>query len=97
MGRSIVSTSDSVRRGRISEAVEQVCATDGKPRVKARMLREPAAWYQAFAARAARLIPPYGSHACLRRTIWRRRPVASIPNYKWPANGAVGRSTGEGR
>jgi len=37
----------------LSEAVEQVCAIDSEPAVKARRLRELAAWYRAFALRAA--------------------------------------------
>ena len=53
MVRSLAAASESTRRGRISEAVEQVCAADDEPTVKARMLRELAAWYRAFAARAA--------------------------------------------
>ncbi len=52
MARSMVSTSGA-RQGHFSPAVEQVCATDGEPTVKARTLRELAAWYRAFAARAA--------------------------------------------
>lgn len=53
MARSMVSTSNSVRRGHFSPTVEEVRATDGEPRVKARMLRDLAAWYRSFAARSA--------------------------------------------
>jgi hypothetical protein len=53
MARSMVSTSHTVRRGHFSPTVEQVCATDGEPTVKARKLRELAAWYRAFAAGSA--------------------------------------------
>ena len=38
--------------GRISLAVEQMCETEVAPAVKARMLRELAAWYRTFATRA---------------------------------------------
>ena len=38
---------------RVSESVEQVCGAELEPPVKARMLRELAAWYRSFAARAA--------------------------------------------
>jgi hypothetical protein len=38
---------------RVSVAVEQACAIDAEPRVKAQKLRELAAWYRAFAAQAA--------------------------------------------
>jgi hypothetical protein len=47
------SAAATTRPRRISEAVERVCAADAEPAVKARMLRELAAWYRAFAARAA--------------------------------------------
>jgi hypothetical protein len=42
-------SSDTARARRVSVAVE----ADGEPRVKAQKLRELAAWYRAFAARAA--------------------------------------------
>jgi hypothetical protein len=53
MARFVTPTSGSMPPSRISEAVGQVCATDAEPTVKARTLRELAAWYRAFAARAA--------------------------------------------
>jgi hypothetical protein len=53
MVRSTAAPPESTRPRRISEAVEQVCATDAEPTVKARMLRELADWYRALAARAA--------------------------------------------
>ncbi len=52
MARSMVSTSGSWQ-GHFSPTVAQVCAIDAEPSAKARMLRELAAWYRAFAARAA--------------------------------------------
>jgi hypothetical protein len=53
MVRSTATTPESTHRHRVSEAVEQVRATDAEPSVKGRMLRELAAWYRAFAAQAA--------------------------------------------
>jgi len=53
MARFVTPPSGSMRLSRVSEAVGQVCATDAEPTVKARTLRELAAWYRAFAARAA--------------------------------------------
>jgi hypothetical protein len=53
MARFVTPTSGSMPASRISEAVGQVCATDTEPTAKARTLRELAAWYRAFAARAA--------------------------------------------
>ena len=53
MARSVTPTPGSMPSSRISEAVGQVCATDAEPTAKARTLRELAAWYRAFAARAA--------------------------------------------
>jgi hypothetical protein len=53
MARFVTPTSGSMPPCRISEAVGQVCAADAEPPVKARTLRELAAWYRAFAARAA--------------------------------------------
>jgi hypothetical protein len=47
------SMSDSARCRRVSLAVAEVCAIDAEPPVKARMLRELAAWYRSFAARTA--------------------------------------------
>jgi hypothetical protein len=46
-------TSDGARCGRVSVAVARVCAIEAAPPIKAQMLRELAAWYRAFAARAA--------------------------------------------
>ena len=51
MARSSVSDPNSTQPR--SAALEQACAMDAEPAVKARMLRELAAWYRAFAARAA--------------------------------------------
>ena len=53
MARFVTPTSGSMPPSRTSEAVGQVYATDAAPIVKARMLRELAAWYRAFAGRAA--------------------------------------------
>jgi hypothetical protein len=49
MARSMGDSSDTARARRVSVAVE----ADGEPRVKARKLRELAAWYRALAMRAA--------------------------------------------
>ena len=53
MTRSMTSMPDNSLPMRVSVAVEQACAIDAEPRVKARKLRELAAWYRAFAAQAA--------------------------------------------
>jgi hypothetical protein len=53
MARSTVRTSDSTRWRCLSPTVDHVCAIDAKPSVKARRLRELAAWYRAFAVRSA--------------------------------------------
>lgn len=48
------SQTDGRRRlGLVSLAVGDICALNIEPSVKARMLRELAAWYRGFAARAA--------------------------------------------
>jgi len=39
--------------GRVSLAVDDLCAIDVEPSVKARILRELATWYRELAARAA--------------------------------------------
>jgi hypothetical protein len=39
--------------GSVGLAVEQMCADEVAPAVKAQMLRELAAWYRTFATRAA--------------------------------------------
>ena len=49
----MVSMSDSAQCKRVSLGVAQFCAIDAEPPIKARMLRELAAWYRVFAARAA--------------------------------------------
>lgn len=51
MDKSTVARESTSRR--VSESVEQICAADVEPPVKARMLRELAAWYRDFAGRAA--------------------------------------------
>lgn len=43
----------SARPGHVSLAVGEMCAINIEPSVKARMLRELAAWYRALAERAA--------------------------------------------
>jgi hypothetical protein len=43
----------SARLGHVSLAVGEMCAINIEPSVKARMLRELAAWYRALAERAA--------------------------------------------
>jgi hypothetical protein len=49
-----ISRKDGSRRlGRVSLAVADICARSIEPSVKARMLRELAVWYRAFAARTA--------------------------------------------
>ena len=48
MAQSVVSTSDSARLRRLSPTFAQICAIDAEPTVKARRLRELAAWYRAF-------------------------------------------------
>jgi hypothetical protein len=52
MARSMVPTSDA-RRRLFSPSVARFCTIDGQPGAKAKKLRELAAWYRAFAARAA--------------------------------------------
>ena len=49
----MTSIPDSSLQMRVSVAVEQACASDAEPRIKARKLRELAAWYRASAAQAA--------------------------------------------
>jgi hypothetical protein len=53
MAQSVVSSSDSARRKRLSPTLAQVCAIDEEPPVKARRLRELAVWYRAFAERSS--------------------------------------------
>jgi hypothetical protein len=53
MRRTLISICDNSRQTRLSVAVEQACTIDAEPLVKARRLRELAAWYRALAARAA--------------------------------------------
>jgi hypothetical protein len=53
MQKNIIRTDASRRLGLVSLAVGDICALNIEPSVKARMLRELAAWYRAFAARAA--------------------------------------------
>jgi hypothetical protein len=53
MTRSTIPTGNRSGPRRVSVAVEQACAMEADPPVKARMLRELAAWYRAFAARTA--------------------------------------------
>jgi len=53
MTRSVTSISDSALPMGVSIAIEQACAIDAEPRVRARKLRDLAAWYRAFAAQAA--------------------------------------------
>jgi hypothetical protein len=53
MTKSMISISGNCGLRRVSVAVEQACAIDAEPLVKAQMLRELAAWYRAFAARSA--------------------------------------------
>jgi hypothetical protein len=85
MARSMISSSDSVRPRRVSLAVGQACAIDVEPTVKARMLRELAAWYRTLAARAANPV------------IWEWRlitadglgPAASMPNQRLMRASAV--------
>jgi hypothetical protein len=48
-----MTTNGSRRLGRVSLAGADLCAINIEPSVKARMLRELAVWYRAFAARAA--------------------------------------------
>ena len=50
--QNISQTNESSRRGRVSMVVGDLCATDVEAPVKARMLRELAAWYRTLAARA---------------------------------------------
>ena len=52
MAQSVVSTSDSARLRRLSPTFAQICAIDAEPPVKARRLRELAAWYRVFATRS---------------------------------------------
>ena len=52
MNRSMVSTSRSDRPRHVNVGVAQAHPADAEPTVKAQMLRELAAWYRAFAARA---------------------------------------------
>jgi hypothetical protein len=52
MARSTVFNSDGARPRRLSLALTWVCAIDAEPPVKARMLRELATWYRAFATRS---------------------------------------------
>ena len=52
MARFMVSTSESDRPRRVNMGVAQAHLADAEPTVKAQMLRELAAWYRAFAARA---------------------------------------------
>jgi hypothetical protein len=53
MIRSRVSTSRNDRPRRVNVGVEPTHLADAEPLVRARMLRELAAWYRAFAVRAA--------------------------------------------
>jgi hypothetical protein len=53
MTRSMVSTSRSDPQRRVNVGVEPAHLADAEPAAKARMLRELAAWYRAFAGRAA--------------------------------------------
>ena len=51
--KNISQTDGSRRLVRVNLAVGDICALNIDPSVKARMLRELAVWYRAFAARAA--------------------------------------------
>jgi hypothetical protein len=53
MTKSMISISGERGPRRVGVAVEQACAIDVEPSVKAQMLRTLAAWYRALAARAA--------------------------------------------
>lgn len=53
MTQSVTSMRGSCGSKRVGVAVEELYAADAEPAVKARRLRELAAWYRAFAARAA--------------------------------------------
>jgi hypothetical protein len=53
MQKNISQTAGSRRLGLVSLAVGDLCALNIEPSVKARMLRELAAWYRAFATRPA--------------------------------------------
>jgi hypothetical protein len=53
MSRSMVSTSRNDRPRRVNVGVEPAHLADAEPLARARMLRELAAWYRAFAVRAA--------------------------------------------
>jgi hypothetical protein len=53
MSPSMASTSRNDRPRRVNLGVEPAHLADAEPLARARMLRELAAWYQAFAGRAA--------------------------------------------
>lgn len=53
MTQSMIPDSGRSRPPRVSAAFDEVCAVDAEPPVKAQKLRKLAAWYRAFAARAA--------------------------------------------
>lgn len=53
MARSATSSSDSPPLKLLSPTLAHACEMDAEPNVKARILRDLAAWYRAFAERAA--------------------------------------------
>jgi hypothetical protein len=66
---------EGARLSHVSLAVGQIYEMDVDPLIKARMLRESAAWYRTWAARAGN--PSYGTSACSRRQLWTAKPAAS--------------------
>jgi len=53
MSRSVASSYDGAPLKLLSPTLAHACEMDAEPAVKARVLRDLAAWYRAFAARAA--------------------------------------------